>query len=199
MPLLSALGVSTVLQNSILLTFGGRARSSPLNLEMVPSVRVAGAILPGSGLVVLGVALLIAAGMIMFLRLTRAGLAIRMVATDREAAEVLGIRSTRVISATFATSAAIASCGGILIGAIHDLTPTMGTLLGFKAFAACVLGGMRNLSGSMLAGVALGVLESLAGGYLGSDYRDAYVFFVLIAALIISPQGLFGGRLARIA
>jgi branched-chain amino acid transport system permease protein len=198
MPLISALGVSIILQNAAALLFGPQSRNIDIGVSSLRGIAISGAVLPAAEAVILITALILGIGLYFFLKSTRIGLAIRAVACDAEAAEVLGIPSQAIVSITFAVSSAVAAVGGLLVASAYDLFPTMGVLLGFKAFTACVLGGIRSLYGSIVAAVCLGVVENLAAGYLSSEYKDAYAFAILVGVLAVRPQGLFGASDRRI-
>lgn len=198
MPLISALGVSIILQNGVVLLFGPKSRNIDIGVSSLPGILISGAVLPAAEAVILVTSLALAISLYFFLTRTRIGLAIRAVACDAEAAEVLGIPSQRIVSITFAVSSAIAAVGGVLVAAAYDLFPTMGVLLGFKAFTACVLGGIRSVSGAIVAALCLGVVENMAAGYLSSEYKDAYAFAILVGVLAVRPRGLFGDWKGRV-
>lgn len=124
---------------------------------------------------------------------SRMGLKMRAVAFDRGTAALMGIDANRIIVATFALGSALAAAAGILVGLNYPrIEPTMGVMLGLKAFVAAVLGGIGNIQGAMLGGLLIGMTESLVVGYGTSSYRDAVAFGVLIAVLLVRPTGLLG-------
>src|SRR5438132_13047335 len=128
---------------------------------------------------------------------TRFGGAMRATAQDREAATFMGIDVDRVILVTFFVASALAGMGGVLFGLRYaSVDFFMGYLLGIKAFTAAVIGGIGNIRGAMVGGLLLGVLESLVGGFISSQFQDTFVFLALITVLLIRPQGLFGQPLA---
>ena len=126
---------------------------------------------------------------------TRIGLAMRATEQNRRAAHLMGVNVNFVISFTFFLGAASAAIAGALVGGYYEIYyPTMGVIIGLKAFAAAVLGGIGSLYGSVIGGLAVGVIESLAATVLGSTYRDAIAFVLLILVLTIRPIGFFGKK-----
>ena len=123
---------------------------------------------------------------------TRQGRALRAVAADSEIAGTMGVNVPRAISVTFGLSCAIAAVAGVLIGPLYFVSPDMGDLVGLKAFSAAVLGGINSVIGTILGGLALGLMESMAAFYLSSDYKDLLAFVILLLMLLVRPQGLLG-------
>jgi branched-chain amino acid transport system permease protein len=126
---------------------------------------------------------------------TRIGLAMRAVEQNTKAAHLMGINVNFVISFTFFLGGASAAIAGSLMAGYYQLAhPVMGYMVGLKAFAAAVLGGIGMLHGAVVGGLVVGVSESMVSGYIGGTYRDAAAFFILIVILIIKPTGLFGKK-----
>jgi branched-chain amino acid transport system permease protein len=124
---------------------------------------------------------------------TKIGKAMRAVSEDNEAAQLMGINVNNTISFTFALGSGLAAVAAILyICSYSELTPTMGSMLGLRAFVAAVLGGIGSLPGAMVGGFCIGIVESLTKGYISSQLADAVVFGILIVVLILRPTGLFG-------
>ena len=151
-------------------------------------------------LIVLLSAVLMAA-LLLVVKKTRLGRAMRATAQNREVAGLMGVDINRIISITFMLGAAMAAVAGVMVTSYYSQAHYfMGFTLGLKAFTAAVLGGIGNLGGAMLGGLLLGVIESLGagyigdltGGFLGSNYQDIFAFFVLIMVLIFRPSGLLG-------
>jgi branched-chain amino acid transport system permease protein len=148
----------------------------------------------------MAVVLFVVAGLLMigldiFVFRTNFGAAIRATAQDREAAGFMGIDVDRMIITTFIVGSALAGIGGLLFGLRYGTVDYfMGNLVGLKAFAAAVLGGIGNLRGAMVGGLTLGILESLAGGFLSTAFQDVFAFLLLILVLLIRPWGMFGER-----
>jgi branched-chain amino acid transport system permease protein len=129
---------------------------------------------------------------------TRTGTAMRALSFNPVAASLVGINNDRIISFTFALGSALAAAGGILYASNYpSIDPLMGTLPGMKAFVAAVLGGIGNIAGAALGGLALGLVETTVVGFGGSTYRDAVAFAVLILILLLRPEGLLGKRTAE--
>lgn len=204
-PLITAIGVSIVLQNLAMMIWGRQYHSFPVLFDNATHT-VGGAIINDVQIAIVVLALLIMAGLMMVVHRTRLGRAMRAVAENQHAAQLMGVDVNRVISITFMLGSALAAIAGLMVSANYGLAHYyMGFLLGLKAFTAAVLGGIGNLRGAMLGGVLLGLIESigtgyigdLSGGIFGSNYQDVFAFFVLIAVLVLRPSGLLGERIAE--
>jgi branched-chain amino acid transport system permease protein len=131
----------------------------------------------------------------LFIQRTKAGVAIRAVAEDRDTASLMGIDVDRTIMTTFAVGAALAGAAGVVYGMyVTTATSGMGGLPGIKAFTAAVLGGVGSVPGAMAGGYFLGITESLSTKFLGAEYKDVVAFVLLVAVLIFRPWGIFGKR-----
>jgi branched-chain amino acid transport system permease protein len=191
-PLITAIGVSLFLQNAAMLAFTPNPRPYPPILREV-RFELAGVIVTNVKLTIFVVAMALMVGLTWFIQKTWTGKAMRAVATNIDAARLMGIDTDRVIRATFAVGSALAAAGGILFGLDQIMiNPLMGVLTGLKAFVAAVLGGIGNVRGAVLGGLLIGLAEQLTAGYLSPDYRDAITFVILIIILILRPQGLLG-------
>ncbi|MFH1817756.1 MAG: ABC transporter permease [Thiobacillus sp. SCN 63-1177] len=204
-PLITAIGVSIILQNVAMLIWGKQYIPFP---AILPQGRHT---LYGASITDVQIAILLLATGIMLLLIlmvqkTRLGRAMRATAQSRQVASLMGVDVNRVIAATFAIGSALAAVAGVMVSAYYGLAHYyMGFLLGLKAFSAAVLGGIGNLGGAMLGGLLLGLIESfgagyigdLTGGFLGSNYQDVFAFFVLIAVLVFRPSGLLGARVVE--
>ncbi len=204
-PLITAIGVSIVLQNVAMMIWGREYHSFPLPFNSA-SHQLAGAIVNDVQIAIVIVALLIMVALMWLVHRTRMGRAMRAVSENPAAAALMGVDINRVISVTFMLGSALAAVAGFMVSANYGIVHYyMGFMLGLKAFTAAVLGGIGNLRGAMLGGVLLGLIESLGagyigditGGFLGSNYQDVFAFFVLIAVLILRPSGLLGEKLAE--
>ncbi len=192
--LITAIGVSYLLQNLALLIWGANNKvfSSVIPFD---SVRLFDGRLVISSesiaTVVIGVAVMI--GLNTFVRRTKLGKSMRAVSEDKGAAELMGINSNRTISMTFAIGSALAAIAGVLLCSSYPtLTPTTGSMPGIKAFTAAVFGGIGSIPGAMLGGILLGVIEILGKAYISTELGDAIVFGVLIIVLLFKPTGLLG-------
>jgi branched-chain amino acid transport system permease protein len=204
-PLITAIGVSIVLQNLAMMVWGREYHSFPQLIANMPHT-VGGAIINDIQIAIFILALAIMAGLMAVVHRTRLGRAMRAVSENQHTAQLMGVDIDRVISITFMIGSALAAVAGVMVSANYGLAHYyMGFLLGLKAFTAAVLGGIGNLRGAMLGGLLLGLIESLGagyigditGGFLGSNYQDVFAFFVLIAVLVFKPSGLLGERLAE--
>ncbi|HYP87725.1 MAG TPA: branched-chain amino acid ABC transporter permease [Polyangiaceae bacterium] len=191
-PLITAIGVSLFLQNAAMLAFSPNPRPYPPILREV-RFELGGVIVTNVKLTIFVVAIGLMAGLSWFIQRTWTGKAMRAVATNLDAARLMGIDTDRIIRATFAVGSALAAAGGILFGLDQIMiNPLMGMLTGLKAFVAAVLGGIGNVRGAVLGGLLIGLAEQLTAGYLSPDYRDAITFVILIIILILRPEGLLG-------
>lgn len=196
-PLITAIGVSFVLQNAVMLAFGPSDRSFPL-LFPVRRFEFGGVIVTNLQILIAFLSLALMAALHVFVKYTRTGKAMRALADDRVAASLMGISVNRVILTAFVIGSALAGAGGVLFGAYYNTVNFHdGYLAGLKAFTAAVLGGIGNIPGAMLGGVLLGVLEGLGAGYLSSEWKNVFAFFVLILILLFRPQGLLGSRVVK--
>ena len=204
-PLITAIGVSIVLQNLAMMFWGRGYHPFPALLPHSPHM-LAGAVINDVQIIIVLVALAVMAGLLLLVHRTRLGRAMRAVAENPAAAALMGVNINGVISVTFMLGSALAAVAGIMVSANYGIVHYyMGAILGLKAFTAAVLGGIGNLRGAMLGGLLLGLIESLgagyigdlSGGFFGSNYQDVFAFFVLIIVLIFRPSGLMGERVAE--
>ena len=200
--LITAIGVSIIIQNFAMMIWGRNYLSFPHVIE--PQVfQIAGARISILQLIIIAGATAIMVGLLMVVHRTRLGTAMRATAQNREVAGLMGVNINTVISVAFLIGSALAAVAGVMITAYYGVAQyTMGFLLGLKAFTAAVLGGIGNMGGAMLGGLLLGIIESLGAGYIGSltngvfgsNYQDVFSFIVLILVLIFRPSGLLGER-----
>jgi branched-chain amino acid transport system permease protein len=193
-PLITAIGVSLLLESAVQVWVSPAPMLVPSNALVPQAVIHAGNVAsPFMGLSMLIAAILLMVALDLFVYRTQFGSAMRATAQDRDAATFMGIDVDRVIVVTFLIGSALAGMGGVLFGLrFGTVNFFMGYLLGIKAFTAAVIGGIGNLRGAMVGGLLLGVLESLAGGFISTEFQDAFAFLALIAVMLIRPQGLFG-------
>lgn len=194
-PLITALGVSFFLQNTVLLLLGADVRSYDTG-EFIP---------PGTGVDVgplnislVRILVIVAAGalMVALARLvgrTKLGRAMRAVAFDREAAQMMGVDIDRTIVATFFIGSALAGVAGVMVGLVFLQTShLMGFIAGLKGFTAAVVGGIGSVPGAMLGGLLIGLAESFTAAYISSTFQNLIVFGILIAVMLVRPFGLLG-------
>ncbi len=225
-PLITAIGMSIILQHLALLIWGRDPRAFPQIME-VTSFNLGGAAISSVQIVIILLSVVMMGVLTWFVYRTRFGIAIRASAEDVRVAALMGVDANRVIAATFIIGAAMGAVAGVMYGTYYGIAHyTMGFTLGLKAFSAAVLGGIGNLAGAMLGGILLGLVEALGAGYigdltdlcqwpvfggllaerceadghvilLGSNYQDVFAFLVLILVLVFRPSGLLGERVAE--
>ncbi len=189
--LITAIGVSLLLQNVALLAFGA-LQSFPSLLPEVQWV-VGGVILRSNDVLTLSVTLVLMVILTFIVERTQMGRAMRAVSHSRDTAALMGIPVDRVVSFTFAMGSVLAGAAAFLIAVDkHLIRPDMGMTGGLKAFVAAVLGGIGSIPGAVAGGLLLGISETMVSGYLASTYRDAIAFLLLIVILLYRPAGLFG-------
>ena len=192
--LITAIGMSYLLQNTALLIWGANPKVFPSLLNMNTIMLFDGqlAIKPET-LITIVANIVIMTALTLFIAKTKTGKAMRCVSEDRGAAELMGINVNRTISVTFAIGSALAAIAGLLLCSSYpQLMPTTGSMPGIKAFTAAVFGGIGSIPGAMLGGVLLGVIEIFGKAYISTELGDAIVFAVLIIGLLVRPTGLLG-------
>jgi len=204
-PLITAIGVSILIQYSAALVWGKQYISMPAIIT--PSeIRIGGAQLTDLQLYIFLLACGVMAALLWFIKSTRIGRAMRATEQNPDIAGLMGVDTNRVIAFTFVLGSAVGALAGLMVVLYYGLGHYfMGFMLGLKAFTAAVLGGIGNVAGAMLGGLLLGVIESIASGYigdwtgglLGSNYRDVFAFLVLVLVLVLKPSGLMGQRVSE--
>ena len=197
--LITAIGVSYLLQNVALLIFGSNARQFT-SVITVPALKLAGGKLSISSVTIVTIlsCIVIMAALMTFINKTKMGQAMLAVSEDRGAATLMGINVNRTISVTFAIGSALAAVAGVLLcSAYPSLSPYTGSMPGIKAFVAAVFGGIGSIPGAFIGGILLGIIENLAKAYLSSQLSDAIVFSVLIIVLLVRPTGILGKKMTE--
>ena len=195
--LITAIGVSYLLQNLALLIYGSEQKAFP-TIVALPTVHIGGVYIDGITLATLVVTAVIMVALSLFINKTRMGKAMRAVSEDKEAAELMGISVNRTITVTFAIGSALAGVAAIFYGAAYTyIRPTTGAMPGIKAFTAAVFGGIGSIPGAMLGGILLGVIEQLSTTYISTLWADAIVFGVLVVVLVVKPTGLLGKKISE--
>lgn len=192
--LITAIGVSYLLQNIALLVFGANPVSF-VSLVTVPPLKLAGGELTisGTAIVTILLCLIIMASLMVFIKKTKAGQAMLAVSEDKDAAQLMGVNVNATIALTFAIGSGLAAIAGVLLcSAYPTLTPYTGSMPGIKAFTAAVFGGIGSIPGALIGGILLGVIEILGRAYISSQLSDAIVFAVLIIVLLVKPSGILG-------
>jgi branched-chain amino acid transport system permease protein len=222
-PLITAIGVSIILQHLAMLVWSRNVLAFP-QIIRIETYSFAGASISNLQLAIIGVCVCMMAGLALLVYRTRLGTAMRATAQNPQIAGLMGVDINSVIAATFLIGAALGAVAGVLYSTYYGVAQyTMGSILGLKAFCAAVMGGIGNIPGAMVGGVLLGVLEALGAGYIGdftdlctygwtaellgqrcadgghfvlagSNYQDVFAFIVLILVLVFRPQGLLGER-----
>ena len=226
-PLITAIGMSIVLQHLALLIWGRNPIAFP-QIIANPSFAVGGASITGVQIAIILLSVAMMAGLTWFVFRTKFGIAIRATAEDVRVAGLMGINANGVIAATFVIGAGLGAIAGVMFGTYYGIVHyTMGFTLGLKAFSAAVLGGIGNLAGAMVGGILLGLVEAMGTGYIGeitdlcrwpgageswlvercsdggnfvlfgSNYQDVFAFLMLIMVLVFRPSGLLGERVAE--
>ncbi|RLJ68376.1 amino acid/amide ABC transporter membrane protein 1 (HAAT family) [Sulfurisoma sediminicola] len=204
-PLITAIGVSIVLQQVAMLVWGRNYHSVP---QLLPagSYEILGAQITEVQLIIMAVAASTMLGLMQLVNRTRLGRAMRATSESPAIAALMGVDANRIIMLTFVIGSGLGALAGVMVSANYGIAHYhMGFLLGLKAFTAAVLGGIGNLAGAMVGGLLLGIIEALGAGYigdltggvLGSNYQDVFAFFVLIVVLIFRPSGLMGEKVAE--
>lgn len=192
--LITAIGVSYLLQNVALLIFGSNSRQFE-SVVKLPALKLAEGKLSISSVTIVTIVscIVIMAVLTTFINKTKMGQAMLAVSEDKGAATLMGINVNRTITVTFAIGSALAAVAGVLLcSAYPSLTPYTGSMPGIKAFVAAVFGGIGSIPGAMIGGIVLGVIENLSKAYISSELSDAIVFSVLIIVLLVRPTGILG-------
>jgi branched-chain amino acid transport system permease protein len=201
-PLITAIGMSIVLQNLAMMLWGRNYMTFPSLLPKV-DFELAGANFTAIQIIIVLVSAATMGGLLLLVYRTKLGMAMRATAQNPAVASLMGVNINRVIAAAFVIGSALGALAGVMVGTYYEIAHyQMGFMLGLKAFTAAVLGGIGNLAGAMLGGVLLGLIEALGagyigdltGGFLGSHYQDIFAFVVLIVVLMFKPSGLFGEK-----
>lgn len=202
-PLISAIGVSFLLQDLVRFTEAIARNEFYLNTPALfsGSISLGVASIPTKGFIVIVLAIIMMIALTLFISKTKWGIAMRAVAQDQSTASLMTINVDKVIMLTFLIGSSLGGATGVLFSQNYGtIDPYIGFILGLKAFTAAVLGGIGNLRGAMVGGVLLGLLESLSGAYMGpltggafgAEYKDVFAFSILILVLLFKPEGLFG-------
>lgn len=192
----SALGASIFLQNTLMLIYGARFQVYP-DILPTTTLNVLGLYVPLMRVLIVLASVGMMVALYLFIQKTRIGTAIRAAAIDQGAARLMGIDVNRVILLVFLLGPALGGVAGLMVGLYYgQVNFTMGWVYGMKAFTAAILGGIGNIPGAMVGGLLLGVIEALGAAYVSIAWKDAIAFVVLILILIVRPTGLLGERVA---
>jgi branched-chain amino acid transport system permease protein len=194
-PLITALGVSFFLQNAVLLLFGSQTRIYHTSdfISFKTGITIGSLHIDIVRIMVVALSVLLMVALRLIVTRTTLGKSMRAVATDREAAEMLGIDVNRTIAMTFFLGSALAGVAGVMAGLVfNQVFNLMGFIAGLKAFTAAVVGGIGSVAGAVLGGLLIGLTEAFATGYISSTYTNLIVFGVLIVVMLVRPSGLLG-------
>ena len=195
--LITAIGVSYLLQNIALLLWTANTKVYPSIVEFEP-LHFGGLTITGETIVSILACIVIMVGLTLFTGKTKTGKAMRAVSENRQAAELMGISVNRTITITFAIGSALAAVAGVLYCSMYPvLIPTTGSIPGIKAFTAAVLGGIGSIPGTLVGGLLLGIIEIFGKAYINQELSDAIVFAVLIIILLVKPNGLMGKKVTE--
>lgn len=203
-PLITAIGISTLLQTLAMIIWKPNYKSYPTLLSTTP-IEIGGAVISPTQVMILAVTAVSLAVLMWLVNYTKLGRAMRATAENPRVAGLMGVKPDMVISATFIIGAVLAAIAGVMYASNYGTAQhAMGFLPGLKAFTAAVFGGIGNLAGAVVGAILLGLIESIGAGYigdltggvLGSHYSDIFAFIVLIVVLTLRPSGLLGERVA---
>jgi branched-chain amino acid transport system permease protein len=194
-PLITALGISFMLENILLLLFGGftKSYSTPSFIPFSTGIHIGDLRIDAVQITIIVLSVVMMFGLRELVARTTLGKSMRAVASDREAAEMIGINVNRTIALTFFIGSAMAGVAGVMSGlAFNQISNTLGFLAGLKAFTAAVVGGIGSIPGAMVGGIFIGLCESFSLSYISTEYSDLIVFGILIVTMLLRPQGIFG-------
>jgi len=191
-PIIITLGISIFSQNLVLRVWGERFQNVPYFNSRI--LEIAGTRISVQRIIILAVALSVIAILVFFLKKTRLGWSVRATSQDRDAATLIGINVYNIYTLIFGISGALAGLAGAMLAPIHSVNPWMGIPLLSKGFVVCVLGGLGSLEGAILAGIALGIVESFGVMIWTSEWKDFLSYALLVLVLWFRPAGLFGDR-----
>ena len=198
-PLISAIGVSIMLSNSVFLWISNQSLPFPQIIAGHP-IALGNFELNSLQLLIFTISMVLMIGLNLFIKHSKVGKAMRACADDIATAGLMGINANKIIAITFLIGGALAAAAGVLNGVYYGtIKYNIGFLVGVKAFTAAVLGGIGNIAGAVLGGFVLGIIEVMAAGYLpdGNQWKDVVAFVVLIGVLLLRPSGLLGEKIAE--
>jgi len=193
--MISAIGVSFLMQNLAIVIFGGRPKGFPIPGVFNKVVNVYTATVVNVSVIIPVITAVLLLGLLIIVHKTKTGMAMRAVSTDMPAARLMGIDVNKIVSFTFGTGSVLAAIGGVMWALKYpQLNPSMGMIPGLKCFIAAVIGGIGNIGGAVLGGLLLGLIEIMVIAILPTltGYRDAFAFVLLIVVLLLKPSGLLG-------
>ena len=194
--IISTIGASILLENGVLAAYGPRPQSLP-GVFQSQGFNLGPVFFDSQYLTILGVTVVLVVLQYLFFERTLIGKKMQAVSQDKEMASLLGIPVASMIMLTFVYSATLGGIAGILVAPILFVSVNMGASIALKAFAASIIGGFGDVTGAIVGGLALGVIETFGASYISVPYKDAFGFLVLFVFLLFRPQGIFGERIAE--
>lgn len=188
-PLICAISLSLVIENFGIFVFTAKPKTMPSPYPI--SIQIGPISLSIQRLLILIVSIALFIAVSLFIKRTWIGKAIRAAAQNLEAAKLMGINVDTVFSAIFALGGALTAAAAVLISPLYSLFPAMGTIPLVKALVVVVLGGLGSIPGAIISGFIIGIVESLCTAFISTEYQHAYAFFILIAVLMLRPEGIF--------
>jgi branched-chain amino acid transport system permease protein len=193
--LITAIGMSVLLQNLVRLKMSSDPQSYPDTLLPQKIINFAGLSIDNRQIIIILISIILVVLLQFIVFKTKTGKAMRAASFDKDAAALMGINVNSIISITFAIGSALAGAAGVLVGILYSsIDPYMGTMPGLKAFVAAVLGGIGIIPGALFGGIIMGLVETFSKVYISSSYSDAIAFSILIIILIVKPSGLLGKK-----
>jgi len=193
-PLLITIGMSIILKEAVMIVWG--AENRPVPSLYGQTIQLGNSQISLLQLVIMGIVVLLIVGLQLLIQGTKIGRAMRATAQDHEAAQAMGVNADRVFNIAFGLASLLGGAGGVLVGVYYNaVSATMGGTAGMKGFAACIFGGLTSIPGAILGSLIIGVVENLTVQYIASGYRDIIAFLVMVAVLIVRPQGLLGSKM----
>jgi branched-chain amino acid transport system permease protein len=194
--IISTIGASILLENGVLAAYGPRPQTLP-GFFASPGFSIGPIFFDSQYLSILGVTIVMVTIQYLFFERTLLGKKMQATSQDKEMASLLGIPVATMTMLTFIYSSALGGLAGILVAPILFVSVGMGSSIALKAFAASIIGGFGNVTGAIVGGLALGVVETFGAAYISVPYKDAFAFIVLVVFLLFRPQGLFGEKVAE--
>jgi branched-chain amino acid transport system permease protein len=194
--IISTIGASILLENGVLAAYGPRPQTLP-SFFSSPGFSIGPIFFDSQYLLILGVTMVMVTIQYLFFERTLLGKKMQATSQDKEMASLLGIPVATMTMLTFIYSSALGGLAGILVAPILFVSVGMGSSIALKAFAASIIGGFGNVTGAIVGGLALGVVETFGAAYISVPYKDAFAFIVLVVFLLFRPQGLFGEKVAE--
>jgi branched-chain amino acid transport system permease protein len=194
--IISTIGASILLENGVLAAYGPRPQSLPSIVDL-QGFSIGAVFFDSQYIIILGVTIVMVGLQYLFFERTLLGKKMQATSQDKEMASLLGIPVALMIMITFMYSALLGGLAGVLVAPVLFVTVGMGSSIALKAFAASIIGGFGDVTGAIVGGLALGVIETFGAAYISVPYKDAFAFLMLFAILLVRPQGIFGERIAE--